>query len=139
MLHLFVFPFEVFNRYIIYVNCLFLFVNTMFLMASFKSPGLVKKSMELDFDKLVEKYDAPQGLCPNCETIYTKDSRHCYICNQCVDRFDHHCQWINNCVGKNNHMVFYLFVLSLAIYFVLIDFMIMPNVSYLIEEDELRR
>jgi hypothetical protein len=30
----------------------------MFLMASFKSPGLVKKSAELDFDKLVEKYEA---------------------------------------------------------------------------------
>ena len=108
----------------------------MFLMASFKSPGLVKKSAELDFDKLVEKYEA-QGLCPNCETIYSKDSRHCYICNQCVDRFDHHCQWINNCVGKNNHMVFYLFVLSLATYFALIDFMIIPNLFYKIEVSEL--
>ena len=40
-LQLFVFPFEHFNGYIFYVNSLFLFVNIMFLMASFKSPGLV--------------------------------------------------------------------------------------------------
>ena len=35
-------------------------------------------------------------------------------------------------------MVFYLFVLSLAIYFVLVDFLTMPNLSYKIQEDELR-
>jgi hypothetical protein len=34
-------------------------------------------------------------------------------------------------------MVFYLFVLSLATYFVLIDFMIIPNLFYKIEESEL--
>ena len=56
-LQLFVFPFERFNKYIIYVNSLYLFVNVMFLRASFKSPGLVKKTTDLDFDKLVEKYE----------------------------------------------------------------------------------
>jgi len=60
-------------------------------MAAFKNPGNVDKpSKILSFDKIVEKYDA-NGLCPTCETIFTSDSRHCYICNKCVSKFDHHC------------------------------------------------
>lgn len=73
------------------MNVQFLVVNIFFLLASFKNPGTVNKpSSELSFDKIVEKYDA-NGLCPTCETIFTNDSRHCYICDKCVNKFDHHC------------------------------------------------
>ena len=60
----------------------------------------------------------PNALCPNCETAYTFDSRHCYICDKCIGKFDHHCQWINNCVGRGNHKVFYVYILTLLIYFI---------------------
>ena len=65
----------------------------------------------------------PNALCPNCETTYTSDSRHCYICDKCIGKFDHHCNWINNCVGRANHKIFYLFIVSLLIYFYLMDIM----------------
>lgn len=55
----------------------------------------------------------PADLCPECEVIRSARSRHCAICNECVDRFDHHCPWINNCVGIKNHNAFLMFLLSI--------------------------
>ena len=56
---------------------------------------------------------SPADLCPECKVIRTARSRHCAICNQCVERFDHHCPWVNNCVGINNHNGFLVFLLSI--------------------------
>jgi hypothetical protein len=98
----------------------FLMVNFFFYRAAFSDPGHIKSIPDVDFEKLVEKLD-PNCLCPNCETSYTTDSRHCYICDRCVGKFDHHCNWINNCIGRGNHRVFYAFILSELLYFVFMD------------------
>lgn len=116
-LELFIMPYWQFKYQNLGLNIHFIVVNVLFLMASFMDPGRVKSEKNLKFQKLVEKCD-PNGLCPSCETVYTRDSRHCYICNQCVHKFDHHCQWINNCVGKNNHKVFYWYILTLLLFFI---------------------
>jgi len=61
----------------------------------------------------------PLHLCPECEVVRTPRSRHCSVCNVCVERFDHHCPWINNCVGIKNHCDFMVFITSLVITIVL--------------------
>lgn len=38
-------------------------------------------------------------LCEYCDSYCQQKSKHCRICNRCVDNFDHHCIWINNCIG----------------------------------------
>ncbi len=58
---------------------------------------------------MVEKVDGVY-LCSDCEVIRTRRSRHCNICDRCVDRFDHHCPWINNCVGIGNHTYFFFYI-----------------------------
>lgn len=128
ILQLFVLPYQEFFSYVKYLNLLFLITNIFFLMASFRDPGYVAKTPNLKFYKLVERCE-PNSLCPNCETVYTRDSRHCYICNKCINKFDHHCQWINNCVGSNNHMVFYLYILTLLIYFCILITMCFINIQ----------
>jgi palmitoyltransferase ZDHHC13/17 len=59
-------------------------------------------------------------MCPDCEVLRTPRSKHCAICNRCVDRFDHHCPWINNCVGIHNHNSFLVFIITLLLILVLI-------------------
>lgn len=88
-----------------------------FLFCWMKDPGYLKKDPDIDFSKLIERFD-PNHLCPECEVIRTERSRHCNICNRCVERFDHHCPWINNCVGARNHGIFYFYIIFTITYLV---------------------
>jgi len=63
---------------------------------------------------MLQTFD-PVLLCPDCEVIRTTRSRHCSICNRCVERFDHHCPWVNNCVGIKNHHYFMMFLTCITL------------------------
>lgn len=89
---------------------LFFLSMALWLGAWLKDPGYIEKDPQFDFIDLLNDFE-PNCLCPDCEIIRTPRSRHCNICNKCVERFDHHCPWINNCVGKGNYCLFYFFVI----------------------------
>ena len=52
----------------------------------------------------------PIQCCPTCKIVKTPRSKHCNICDKCVERMDHHCPWLNNCVGVTNHLYFMLMI-----------------------------
>lgn len=52
----------------------------------------------------------PIQLCPTCKIVKTPRSKHCNVCDRCVERLDHHCPWLNNCVGITNHIYFLLMI-----------------------------
>jgi palmitoyltransferase ZDHHC13/17 len=79
------------------------------LMTNCTQPGHVQKVDKVDMYDLIRVLDST-SLCPDCECIRTSRSRHCAVCNQCVERFDHHCPWVNNCVGVRNHNYFLTYV-----------------------------
>ena len=83
-----------------------------FIISSSRDPGYLNP--EHDFLELLSKVH-PCEMCPDCKVLRTPRSRHCAICNRCVERFDHHCPWLNNCVGVNNNNAFLTFLISLAI------------------------
>ena len=96
-----------------------------FLVASVKNPGYL--TPDQNFMDLLANIHSCE-MCPDCEVLRTPRSRHCAICNRCVERFDHHCPYINNCVGILNHNAFLLFILSLGI---LIISVITSNIIHL--------
>ena len=72
-------------------------------------PGYIRKDQNISMMSLLEEFESTE-LCPECEVIILPRSRHCNVCNKCVDRFDHHCPWLNTCVGRRNHAFFIIFV-----------------------------
>lgn len=119
---IFVFPYIQADGWFPIIATLFIGSMIFFCLTVWVKPGYMKGSSKIPFVRLVERFEA-NLLCPHCEVLCTADSRHCYICNQCVERFDHHCQWVNNCIGIQNHSYFYLFILLENVYLVLIVIM----------------
>lgn len=54
--------------------------------------------------------------CPSCYVKKTPNSKHCVICNRCIEGWHHHCFWINKCIGKANIVVYMLFIIFSLLY-----------------------
>jgi palmitoyltransferase len=55
------------------------------------------------------------SFCTTCEIVIPERTKHCKLCEACCTGFDHHCVWLYRCVAYNNHRLFILFCLSLAL------------------------
>ncbi|XP_069689175.1 uncharacterized protein [Periplaneta americana] len=66
-----------------------------------------------EFDRSKHAHVIENGRCHLCN-IRTSGSRtkHCSVCNKCVEKFDHHCKWLNHCVGGRNYAAFIVCVVS---------------------------
>ncbi|XP_023947961.2 palmitoyltransferase ZDHHC1-like [Bicyclus anynana] len=66
-----------------------------------------------EFDRTIHAHVIENGRCHLCNiNTSSRKTKHCGICNKCVDGFDHHCKWLNNCVGQRNYTAFILCVIS---------------------------
>lgn len=82
-----------------------------------RDPGTVTKKKHA-VQLQVYPYDGrmfhPGVSCPTCQLVKPARSKHCRVCNRCVQRFDHHCVWVNNCVGAQNTRYFLMYLLSVC-------------------------
>ncbi|XP_077407575.1 palmitoyltransferase ZDHHC4 [Vanacampus margaritifer] len=80
-------------------------------------PGTVikkKHARQLHMYPYDKRLFFPGISCPTCHLIKPARSKHCRVCNRCVQRFDHHCIWVNNCIGAYNIRYFLLYLLSVC-------------------------
>lgn len=57
--------------------------------------------------------------CNYCSRDVKKLSKHCWVCDKCVDGFDHHCKWLNTCIGAANYANFYRLLLVFLAFLVI--------------------
>ena len=97
--------------YILY-TILFLSVYS-FYLCSVSNPGIIKSD---NISHLKKKYpydflfNSEEKFCKKCNFEKINRSKHCIICDKCIEKFDHHCIWVNNCIGAKNLKYFYYFI-----------------------------
>ncbi|KAM7371064.1 hypothetical protein PAMP_010561 [Pampus punctatissimus] len=82
-----------------------------------RDPGTVTKKKvagQLHIYSYDRRLFYPEISCPTCQLFKPARSKHCRVCNRCVQRFDHHCVWVNNCIGAQNTRYFLLYLFSVC-------------------------
>ncbi|XP_028285843.1 palmitoyltransferase ZDHHC4 [Parambassis ranga] len=82
-----------------------------------RDPGTVTKKKvagQLHIYPYDRRLFHPGVSCPTCQLVKPARSKHCRLCNRCVQRFDHHCVWVNNCIGAQNTRYFLLYLFSVC-------------------------
>ncbi|XP_041671845.1 palmitoyltransferase ZDHHC4 [Cheilinus undulatus] len=82
-----------------------------------RDPGTVTKKKaagQLNIYPYDRRLFHPGVSCPTCQLVKPARSKHCRLCDRCVQRFDHHCVWVNNCIGAQNTRYFLLYLYSVC-------------------------
>ena len=106
-------------------------VFILYITLSCSNPGRMYNNTYKDILDLVESGQEAEDYCPLCLVKNKFRSKHCLICQICVDEFDHHCFWVGNCIGKDNYTLFFVFLIYILINTL---FNIGVNICYLITE-----
>lgn len=110
------FPHKTISYNLVYVLYTIIFFSLYsFYLCSISDPGIIKKK-NISFLKQKYPYDflfnSEKTECKKCGFAKINRSKHCRICDKCIEKFDHHCIWINNCVGAKNMKYFLYFIFS---------------------------
>ena len=86
-----------------------------FYICSISNPGIIRST---NITSLKKKYpydflfNNDEDFCKKCNLEKIYRSKHCIICDKCIEKFDHHCIWVNNCIGAKNLKYFYYFIFA---------------------------
>ena len=91
------------------------FVFILYSSLSLSNPGKIVNYEYINILDVVEKGQEVEDFCPICLVKTKFRSKHCLICQMCVDDFDHHCFWVGNCIGKKNYTLFFIFLIYILL------------------------
>ena len=83
----------------------------LFFILSFSDPGTLINKKYKNFLDIIEQDELLEYYCPKCLIKMNYRTKHCLICEKCIDNFDHHCFWVGNCIGKKNFSLFFNFLI----------------------------
>jgi len=76
-------------------------------------PGIVPRDpypVDVNPDTLLIRNGVQYKWCRTCHIYRPPRTKHCPVCDNCVDRFDHHCPWVGTCIGRRNYRYFFGFI-----------------------------
>ena len=88
-----------------------------FIMLS--NSGEIENKLDKSLIELCENGENLRFICPWCLIYSNPYTKHCYICNKCINYKEFHNNWINNCIGRRNidsyfkflgFLIFYIFI-----------------------------
>ena len=110
-----------------YFSILYLVISLLlfilFFILAFSDPGTLTNNKYKDALDIIEQGEMLEYYCPKCLIKMDFRTKHCVICEKCVDDFDHHCFWVGNCIGKKNFSLFFNFLVY-VIFNTLFNFLI---------------
>ena len=110
-----------------YFSILYLVISLLlfilFFILAFSDPGTLTNNKYKDVLDIIEQGELLEYYCPKCLIKMDFRTKHCVICEKCVDDFDHHCFWVGNCIGKKNFSLFFNFLVY-VIFNTLFNFLI---------------
>ena len=110
-----------------YFSILYLVISLLlfilFFILAFSDPGTLTNNKYKDALDIIEQGEMLEYYCPKCLIKMDFRTKHCVICEKCVEDFDHHCFWVGNCIGKKNFSLFFDFLVY-VIFNTLFNFLI---------------
>ena len=49
------------------------------------------------------------------QIVMPEFTKHCKLCEVCIESLDHHCLFLMNCVARNNHRAFVCFMTEILV------------------------
>lgn len=66
------------------------------------NPGEIEIRLVKPLIKICEEGESLRNICPWCLNYTNPFSKHCYICNKCINYIEFHSNCLNNCITKKN-------------------------------------
>ena len=89
----------------------------------FNNENNIKNNKDVKFEDIFIQcnYDKNKikKICSKCKIIKKFRTKHCIVCDCCVEDFDHHCFWINKCINSKIFIEFFIFLILTILCFII--------------------